>query len=231
MIACLRYRDSHVQLIPGSDWVKVHCALFLDHPTIDDSSLIIEFANSRPLSLCSTLGAPKVQKNIQQNARNLSCMFYFGRTNVYEFCQVILVDKDPFVIHVCLTLHANEFNLTSWIHFAKYLPPIHDRNLYLAKRWYRRAMQHNRGVQDYIDNHTNDNCNIRCSRNTPLELIRNLHLSRQATSKRKCYTTTISTFGQRSLWLAYEKIPLSSFFFLYRNPKNCKHKKEIQKNI
>ena len=27
-----------------------------------------------------------------------------------------------------------------------YLPPINDRNLYLAKRWYRRAMQHNRGV-------------------------------------------------------------------------------------
>ena len=54
-----------------------------------------------------------------------------------------------------------------------YLPPIHDRNLYLAKRWYRRAMQHNRGVQDYIDNHTNYNRNIRCSRNTPLELIRN----------------------------------------------------------
>ena len=37
-----------------------------------------------------------------------------------------------------------------------YLPPIHDRNLYLAKRWYRRAMQHNRGVQDYIDNHTHE---------------------------------------------------------------------------
>ena len=54
-----------------------------------------------------------------------------------------------------------------------YPPPIHDRNLYLAKRWYRRAMQHNRGVQDYIDNHTHDNRNIRNSRNTPLELIRN----------------------------------------------------------
>ena len=53
-----------------------------------------------------------------------------------------------------------------------YLPPIHDRNLYLTKRWYRRAMQHSRGVQDYIDNHTH-NRNIRSSRNTPLELIRN----------------------------------------------------------
>ena len=33
-----------------------------------------------------------------------------------------------------------------------YLPPIHDRNLYLAKRWYRCAMLHNSGVQDYVDN-------------------------------------------------------------------------------
>ena len=54
-----------------------------------------------------------------------------------------------------------------------YLPSIHDRNLYLAKCWYRRAMHQNRGVQDYIDNHTHDNRNIRCCRNTPLELIRN----------------------------------------------------------
>ena len=35
-----------------------------------------------------------------------------------------------------------------------YLPPIHDRNLYLAKRWYRHVMLHNSGVQDYVDNHT-----------------------------------------------------------------------------
>ena len=54
-----------------------------------------------------------------------------------------------------------------------YLPPIHDRNIYLAKRRYRRAMQQNRGVQDYIDDHTHDKRNIRGSRTTPLELIRN----------------------------------------------------------
>ena len=28
-----------------------------------------------------------------------------------------------------------------------YLSPIHDRNLYLAKRWYRRAMLHNSGYR------------------------------------------------------------------------------------
>ena len=73
---------------------------------------------------------------------------------------------------------SRKLSIPSFIHNDRkrkhaYLPPIHDRNLYLAKRWYRRAMQQNRGVQDYIDNHTHDNRNIRYGRNTPLELIRN----------------------------------------------------------
>ena len=54
-----------------------------------------------------------------------------------------------------------------------YLPPIHDRNLYLAKHWYRRAMLHNSGVQDYIDNHTHNKHTHTGSCNTPLKLIRN----------------------------------------------------------
>ena len=37
-------------------------------------------------------------------------------------------------------------------------------------------------------------------------------------------------FGQRSLWLAYEKIPLSLSSFYIGNPNICKHKK-IQKKI
>ena len=37
------------------------------------------------------------------------------------------------------------------------------------------------------------------------------------------------TFGQRSLWLAYEKIPLSLSSFYIGNPNICKHK--IQKKI
>ena len=70
------------------------------------------------------------------------------------------------------------FSIPSFIHNDRkrqhaYLPPIHDRTLYLVKRWYRRAMQHNRGVQDYIDNHTHNKHNNRGDRNTPLELIRN----------------------------------------------------------
>ena len=54
-----------------------------------------------------------------------------------------------------------------------YLPPIHDRNLYLAKRWYRRAMLHNSGVHDYVDDQTHNKRTHTGSRNTPLELIRN----------------------------------------------------------
>ena len=56
-------------------------------------------------------------------------------------------------------------NDRKWQH--AYLPPIHDKNLYLVKCWYMHAMQHNRGVQDYIDNHTHDKSNIRSIHNTP----------------------------------------------------------------
>ena len=54
-------------------------------------------------------------------------------------------------------------NDRKWQH--AYLPPIHDRNLYLAKRWYRRAMLHNSGVQDYVDNHTHNKRKHTGSRN------------------------------------------------------------------
>ena len=67
-------------------------------------------------------------------------------------------------------------SIPSFIHNERkrqHASPIHDRNLYLAKRWYRCAMQHNRGAQDCIDNHTHDNRSIRGIRTTPLELIRN----------------------------------------------------------
>ena len=41
---------------------------------------------------------------------------------------------------------------------------------------------------------------------------------------------TVYPFGQRSLWLAYEKIPLSLSSFYIGNPNICKHKK-IQNKI
>ena len=54
------------------------------------------------------------------------------------------------------------------------LTTIHDRNLYLATRWYKSAMQHNSGVQDFITNHAHtEHHPSASSRNvTPLELIR-----------------------------------------------------------
>ena len=56
---------------------------------------------------------------------------------------------------------SRSLSIPSFIHNDRkrqhaYLPPIHDRNLYLAKRWYRRAVLHNSGVQDYVDNHTHN---------------------------------------------------------------------------
>ena len=56
-------------------------------------------------------------------------------------------------------LISRALSIPSFIHNDRkrqhaYLPPIHDRNLYPAKCWYWRAMLHNSGVQDYVDNHT-----------------------------------------------------------------------------
>ena len=43
------------------------------------------------------------------------------------------------------------------------------------------------------------------------------------------WTLCVYSFGQRSLWLAYEKIPLSLSSFYIGNPKICKHKKKYKK--
>ena len=69
--------------------------------------------------------------------------------------------------------NSRALSISSFIHNYRkrqhaYLPPIHDRNLYLVKRRYRRAMQHNRGVQDNIDNHTHNDAHT-----IPLQQIRN----------------------------------------------------------
>ena len=74
-----------------------------------------------------------------------------------------------------------------------YLPPIHDRNMYLAKRWYRSAMLYNSGVQDYVDNHTHNKRKHTGSRNTPLELIRNQSSGKQATRKSNLKSKQINT--------------------------------------
>ena len=41
----------------------------------------------------------------------------------------------------------------------------------------------------------------------------------------------INPFGQRSLWLAYERIPLSLSSFYIGNPNICKHKKQNTKKL
>ena len=112
----------------------------------------------------------------------LKCLYKSYIRSLFDYCAPATCVASP-AIQLCWERIQTHFisralSIQSFIHNDRkrhhaYLPPIHDRNLYLAKRWYRRAMQHNRGVQDYTDNHTHDNRNIRGSRNTPLELIRN----------------------------------------------------------
>ena len=76
--------------------------------------------------------------------------------------------KANVVKHVCIGLFTMiklcsvHVLLQQKLHHAN-LPPIHDRNLYLAKRWYRRAMQHNCVVQDYIDNNYNECSSVNCT--------------------------------------------------------------------
>ena len=81
-------------------------------------------------------------------------------------------------------------------------------------------------MQDYIDTHNKRN--IRGSRTTPLELIRNYSLSRQATRKCKLKLKQKNTTNH----LLSDKdscgwpMRIFLFFFFYiGNPKNCKNKK------
>ena len=53
-----------------------------------------------------------------------------------------------------------------------YRPLIHDRTLYLARCRYRCTMQPNREVQDFIDNHTHNECKNHNACNTLLGLMR-----------------------------------------------------------
>ena len=97
----------------------------------------------------------------------------------------------------------------------------HDRKLYLTKRWYRRAMQYNRGLQDYIENHTH-NKRINCgARTAGINLQMGHKPQENVTIKIKTYNQNEPlTFGQRSSWLAY-----------IGNPKNCNYKKIYKKNL
>ena len=104
----------------------------------------------------------------------LICLYKSYIRSLFDYTTTIQLSWEGILTHFI----SRALSIPSFIHNDRkrqhaYLPPIHDRNLHLAKRWYRHVMQHNRGVQEYIDNHTHDNRNICCSRNTPLELFRN----------------------------------------------------------
>ena len=114
-----------------------------------------------------------------------------------------------------------------------YLLPIHDRNLYLAKRWYRRAMQQNRGVQDYIDNHTHDIATFAAA---AIHHLNWLGINLQVGKPQE----NVNVKSKQWLFLLSDKDPcgwpMRSFLFLLSslyigNPKNCKHKKYKKMSI
>ena len=125
-------------------------------------------------SIFSTTYGPSTSTLIRLYKSYIRSMFDYGAPAACVASPAIPLSWERIQTHFI----SRALSIPSFIHNDRkrqyaYLPPIHDRNMYLAKRGYRRAMQHNRVVQDYIDNHTHDNRNIRGSRNTPLELIRN----------------------------------------------------------
>ena len=122
-------------------------------------------------SIFSTTYGPFTSTLIRLYKSYIRSLFDYGAPAVCVASPAIQLSWERIQTHfISLALSIPSFTHNDRKRKHTYLPSIHDRNLYLAKRWYRCAMQHNRGVQDYIDNHTNDNRNIRCSRNTPLEL-------------------------------------------------------------
>ena len=129
----------------------------------------------------------------------------------------------------CLITVRQALSIPSFTHGRKqqhvYLPPIHDRTLYLAKRWYRCAMQHNRGVQDYIDNHTQQTQKLRRHLNWS-------GINRQVGIKIKNYTTKITTYFRTKILVAgiCEDSPPPASFYI-GNPRIVIVKKLNTKKI
>ena len=121
-------------------------------------------------SIFSSTYGPSTSTLIRLYISYIRSLFDYGPPDICVASPDIQLSCEKIQTHFI----SRALSIPSFIHNDRkrqhaYLPPIHDRNLYLAKCWYRRAMQHNRGVQDYIDNQRN----IRDSRTTSLELIRN----------------------------------------------------------
>ena len=162
------------QVIPSSSSVKFLGITFDSALTFRSHfRTVASLARHRLLklnSIFSTTYGPSISTLIRLYKSYIRSLFDYGAPATCVASPAIQRSWERIQAHFI----SRAFSIPSFIHNDRkrqhaYLPPIHDRNLHLVKR----AIQHNRGVQDYIDNHTNDNRNIRCSRNTPFELIRN----------------------------------------------------------
>ena len=102
-------------------------------------------------SIFSTTYVPSTSTLIRLYKSYIRSLFDYGAPAACVASPAIQLSWERIQTHFI----SRPLSIPSFIHNDRkrqhaYLPHIHDRNLYLGKRWYRRAMQHNRGVQNYI---------------------------------------------------------------------------------
>ena len=153
------------QVIPSSTSVKFLGITFDSALTFRSHFRIVAALASHRLlklnSIFSSNHGPSTSTLIRLYKSYIRSLCDYGAAAICVASPGIQLNWEKIQIHII----SRALSIPSFIHNDRkrqrdYHPLILDRNLYLDNLWYRRAMQHNHGVQDYIDNHTHDKRNI-----------------------------------------------------------------------
>ena len=138
------------QVIPSSSSVKFLGIIFDSALTFQSHfRTVATLARHRLLklnSIFSTTYGPSTSTLIRLYKSYIRSLFDYGAPATCIASPAIQLSWERIQTHFI----SQALSIPSFIHNNRkrqhaYLPPIHDRNLYLAKPWYRRAMQHNCG--------------------------------------------------------------------------------------
>ena len=141
------------QVIPSSSSVKFLGITFDSAFTFRSHfCTVATFACHRLLklnSIFSTTYGPSTSTLIRLYNSYIRSLFDYGEPATCVASPAIQLSWERIQTHFI----SRALSIPSFIHNDRkrqhaYIPPIHDRYLYLTKRWYRRVMQQKRGVQD-----------------------------------------------------------------------------------